>query len=254
MIKSTLTAIVLSLPPLAAQAGDPCPITISIVDLGVPSWLDQGTLLAEHDDIQAWYGFRSTQQSSGRLIDYVHPNSLMERAGLTAGGFITKINGAAVEDGMTFDAIMDAISADDEVRFTVRQDGSTSDYDVSVGAIDPFPISIARALDTRDCSAGEIKIAGDLEKETLQPYFYDANHRFRCEDAHVGLANALPPHTESEAYILRGSRRIIIAMPPWGTTCVNVSDVRADNRSNEVLLQVIDRVADDYIADRHANP
>ena len=68
MIKRTLAALSFSLAPLAAQAGDPCPIAITVVDLGVPAWLDQEELLAAQGDVQIWLGVRSYQAAEGRAV------------------------------------------------------------------------------------------------------------------------------------------------------------------------------------------
>lgn len=246
MIKQTLTALAFLLTPIAAAAGSACPVALTIHDLGVPSWLDRDALLTNNGT--AWLGYRFETKSNGELVTFVHSDSPMERAGIVVGNVLRSVNGIAAADRDAYRAVFDSMRVGDTLSVTVSDGRSTRTLSVTVGATDPIPLGMVNALKHGDCTNGELHNATDAEKSQVQPYLYDENRTFRCHDAHIAMQELADPYAMNDVYILRGSRRAIIAMPHWGAACVELKDISGSNLTDTNLLSVIAPVIANYVA------
>jgi len=175
----------------------------------------------------------------------------MDQAGFQEGDIITAINEQTLTDAATVDLVFDQLEQGQTLTMQTLMGPVRR---VSVSGTDPVPLGIVQALETQDCRDAQLEVADPNQQTQIQPYFYSANKRFRCDDAHIALQALGQRYEIDQVYILRGSRRIIIAMPYWGTACIAASAVDGDALSDENLLSVIDQVIGGYVADRHANP
>ena len=97
----------------------------------------------------------------------------------------------------------------------------------------------------------------------------DGLNRFRCHDAHIVLGHrrslewaanhpedtAYVPHALSpELYYMRGSRRVIIAMPYWGSACFDLDDLRTEQGIVTAANEFRTRAVNAYEEERWRNP
>jgi hypothetical protein len=242
--RAVFLILVISLLPLSARAGSACPIP-DINDLGVPSWLDRGALLNELQVQQAWIGIKYRTTDTGMTLNYVHPQSPAAAAGLQHGDLVTEINGVLVTNAQELEALFDSKSSGDRLSFTLSDQSIVT---LTVGHTDPVPLGIKNAIQKEYCGTSQLWTSDDAERARIMPMLFSEDRSFRCYDAHIALQSLGEFDTISDVYVVRGSRRILITMPYWGTTCVNVSALDGDNYTVANLFAVIDSITNDYMA------
>jgi|GEM_PF-1610436 len=93
----------------------------------------------------------------------------------------------------------------------------------------------------------------DLATDLKYTAILDEKKAFRCKDAHVvlkPLANVLVDGVPLNVVYQRGSRRILIAVIGWGTTCVDIKDLKTDADFKKLWVKATKK----YVDDRYANP
>lgn len=250
-MRRLISALILGLLPVTAQAGDPCPIPVNIRDLGTPDWLDRDELLQQLQVQKSWIGISFSYRETGIEITYIHPNSAAAAAGLKVGDIVSVINEVPMTDAAERDAMFDALKPGDQISFTRIDQPAIS---TRVGYTDPVPFGIYRALEEQDCRAVNIRTVDPQERADILPILFNETRGFRCEDAHIALQTLGERYEINEVYVVRGSRRLLITMPYWGTSCISVASLDGENYTTTQLLNAVDRVIGDYVQDRFDNP
>ncbi|WP_341365858.1 PDZ domain-containing protein [Yoonia sp. BS5-3] len=250
-MKHLLTILFLGLTPTVAAAGDPCPIPITIRDLGTPAWLDRDEVLGQLQTQMAWIGIRHYDVEDGIVLSNVHPASPAAQAGLKEGDVIIALNDIPTIDVAAREALFDAARPGDRLIFTrLEQPNAT----LTVGHTDPVTLGITRALERRDCRAPRYERVTAEDAADILPMLFHANRSFRCEDAHLALQELGERFEITDIYFVRGSRRVLITMPYWGTTCISNDALDGENYTAAQLLAAADSVSAAYIQDRFDNP
>lgn len=250
-MKALFSVITLCLLPVTAHAGDPCPVPIKIHDLGVPSWLDRDALLAELQTQKPWIGIRHRDIETGLELTYIHPNSAAAAAGLQQGDVVTAVDDVLATEITAREALLDAKQPGNVITFARLNQPSVT---LTVSNTDPVPIGMDIAFRREDCRTSQLAGPGDGDREMIMSMLFDENRRFRCYDAHIALQSLGELYEITDVYFVRGSRRILITMPYWGTTCINSSQLDGDNYTNPQLLEVLYSVVGDFVNYNIENP
>lgn len=248
-MKSLATSLFLAL-SAPAYAGDACPVGVTIVDLGVPAWLDRDEILSGLTSARTRMGIRYEFGADGSTVTSVFPDGPAEAAGLQVGDLIRTIGGIAVGPEGTIHAVADDAEPGDTVELQITREGRDLKPNLTFGGTDPVPRALANAGSKGECRYSDARIATDAERSQITPQLTDANRAFRCDDAHVDLIGA---DSGDLVYFLRGSRRVLITFPDWGTVCVSsqaLDGASLASGAEDVLVPLIA----DYAEDRFANP
>lgn len=256
MALKTLLIAALSLCPVASYAGDPCPIGVELVDLGTPPWLDRDEILGGLQSQDTWVGINYENVSNGLELHIVYPGSPAEEAGLQVEDIVTKIDGAPVGNDNANRAAFDGLANGRSAQFSVLRRGQSLDITVDVGRRDPVLPVMEAALKQLECRAASTRVADEAERAQLMPLFFNESRGFRCEDAHRVLADHFQDdyNSDKNVYLVRGSRRIILSMKHWGTTCISSESLDGENLTSSSALEAVDKVIARYVDDRHENP
>ncbi len=250
-MKNLFSALILGLLPAMAHAGDPCPISVNIRDLGAPDWLDRDALLDQLQLQRSWIGITYAHRDDGIELTFIHPDSAAAIAGLKVGDRVSMINETPMTDDDRRNAMFDALGPGDTINFTRVDQPPVS---ATVGYTDPVPIGLANTFEEEDCRDATLRMVPATEREAILPLLFNENRGFRCEDAHVALQSLGERYEINEVYFVRGSRRILLTMPYWGTACVDVDALDGENYTASQLRATVYDVINDYVQDRFENP
>ncbi len=237
-----------------ARAGDPCPIGVTIVDLGTPDWINRNDVLDRLSSQVSWIGISHVPAQNGIELDAVHPGSPAEAAGLLPGDILTEINGIPIEDSAARRALFDSVHPGDMLRISLMRDDRPLQLDLQVGRSDPVVMGLIQAMSRSECRDPGLRLADEAERDAVRAQLFTPERGFRCDDAHVALRAPAPNDIPADVYFIRGSRRVLLTMPGWATTCVQASELDGERLTDAALLSFVDRVIGGYVADRHANP
>ncbi len=244
-----LTAFLLSFSGIA-HAGDPCPIAVNISDLGSPDWLDNTALINALQSRQTWIGISYASSEEGLILNRIHQGSPAEQAGLLVGDLVLAVGARKAADGDMFDGL--DIGQDVTVR--VRRDGQLKDVRLTIGGVDPVPLAIVQQLQNEDCRDPEFAVPNEALEQAIMAVVFTQSRGFRCEDAHVALQPLMEQYQSDTVYFVRGSRRLLLTMPYYGTTCVSVGALDGYNLNDAEISAVISHVIRNYVRERHDNP
>lgn len=250
-MKAVIAACSLALAPMAVQAGDPCPIPVNIVDLGTPDWLNRDDLLGALRSQQPSIGIQYRDTPQGIVLTQVDGQGPAEAAGLQVGDLVTEINGIPAHDTADRQALLDGIDVGDVLtvgRF------AKPEVIMTVGQADPVAFGFAKALEQQECRSSSIRVMDPQDRATVLPLMFNPNRSFRCDDAHRALEFLGDREAITDVYFVRGSRRLLISMPYWGSACLIADDLDGNDLTDDSLLAAIDKVAADYVQDRIDNP
>ena len=233
-----------------AQAGDPCPIDVKISDLGAPDWLDRLALINALESRQTWIGISYKTADDGLRLTRVFEGSPAESAGLLEGDIISDIDGHPAVDRQTFELL----NIGEAVVFSVERDRQRFDALVTIGGADPVPLAIVQQLHSADCRAPELAPPSEEMQQAVMARLFTESRGFRCEDAHVALQPLMEQYQSDTVYFVRGSRRLLLTMPYYGTTCVSVASLDGDNLNDAEISAVIEGVIRNYVRERFENP
>lgn len=132
---------------------------------------------------------------------------------------------------------------------------------------DPFVEKLAAVAKKQSCT--ELRVAKrtkdalpvrihdsvkyDLSMKKHHRKFYKSNRGFECKKAGKSLQELYEAsYYGAPVVILRGHRRILVAVAGWKSTCVE--SAKADAMSDKDLLALWKNVTAPYVKDRHDNP
>jgi membrane-associated protease RseP (regulator of RpoE activity) len=230
-------------------AGDPCPISLDFHEY-TPSWRDRAADLQALSTKRPWYGLHYGAQKGQAVVFEAIPSSPAHAAGLQTDDVITAFQGTPLRDPSHLDTLFDAHTGD-EIVFTIQRGEATKDITVRRGLGDPVFLGALRAAQSTGCREARIRILDDAQQAAITTHAFDAQRGFRCEDAHTRLASSFE---HGDLIMVRGGRRILVTMPHWATTCIDVASVDGAALTGAALTKLLETVAGAYVQDRHDNP
>lgn len=233
-----------------ARAGDPCPIEVNISDLGSPEWLDNLALINALKSKQTWLGLSFSTTPEGLHLTRVFEGSPAKSAGLMVGDEIVAIGGVSALE----DAIFERLNIGETVEIDLLRGGKALRLPLIVGGQDPVPLAMVHHLQTVDCRAPNLAPPSPEMRQAVMARLFTKNRRFRCDDAHVALEPLMEQYQSDTVFFVRGSRRLLITMPYYGTTCVAATSLDGENLTGAALDATIERVIGAYVQHRHDFP
>ncbi len=253
-MRQLVCAALLALAPMAAKAGAPCPIPITLYDLGSPEWLDNDALLADLTSQETWLGIQYRRGEAGLRLTHVHRDGAAETAGLRIDDIILTLNGAPAADDARRAATFDAMRSGDTLRLTVQRNGQVIPLGLKVGGTDPVVFRMVKALSEMDCRSASVRTLPEEDRRAIMAQLFNESRGFRCDDAHLALRTLGERYQIRDVYFVRGSRRILLTMPYWGTLCLPATQLDGANLTDPAALATLDRVIGGYVQDRFENP
>ncbi|MFN3201390.1 MAG: PDZ domain-containing protein [Bradymonadia bacterium] len=257
MFRTLLLATLLA--PLTigtAHAGDPCPIDFTFYDLGAPEWLDRGALLDALTSKDSWIGISFGNGDGGVKITNVSNGSPAQKSGLKIGDVITEAGGKAQATHQAFAQQLSATAPGATLPLKVKRGEEVVDVPLTLSRQDPVIGALIDHASRKDCAKVR---RGDLTEEARKQALaavFDGK-RFRCKDAHKALAKANIGNETFEGgaiFVVRGSKRLLLANTQWKTTCIRASKYDGDALTDESIGKVFTRLTKAFVADRFANP
>lgn len=243
------------LPLYLLKAGDPCPMSFGFYDTGVPVWLDREKILNELDSKEAWLGvsYRNTN-GEGILVTKIHDSSPMQKAGIEVGDIIDAVDDIKVKTENDFSHYFDTHKLKKKMNIKVRRDTKKLEKTVVLGLRDPLLYALKKST-SKDCSYTTLEELTGKEKAAIHKRVISPLKRFDCKTAHEKLQKMkLFEHNRGQLVSVRGSKRVLLIHPHWGTVCVKSSDFDGDNLTKDSASELFNRLFNGYIEDRFENP
>ncbi len=225
-----------------------CP-SVDIYDVGSPDWLSNTELLDGLESQATWVGINSRKHDQGRELTRIATGSAAERAGLLPGDVLTAVNGTA-------DLSFDGINADEMATLTINRSGTSLDLKLTMGRADPVHFALADVFesDINGCPNTQLSRASHILQRVILTNVLTEDRAFRCDDAHEALAFMGQEYHIGEAYLVRGSRRVLLTIPHFGTTCIAAADLDGSNLTKENTLSFLMQAAENLIQYQEDNP
>lgn len=228
-----------------AWAGDPCPITVELLEY-TPEWRDRSTDLAALKSKKSLYGVTYKTRNKAVYVSGVVPHTQAATL-LKVGDVIEAVQGAPV----TSNQEVDAAWPDGPVTFTIVRDGVPRPVTVPRSPVDPLVTGMFVQGKQQECRDVGFKPLTAEQSAAIAAGAFDVNKGFRCEDAHTAIK---APFGSGSIVAIRGGRRVLLTMPGWTTTCVNVADTDGPALTDEVVAKTLEKLTAAYVNDRHDNP
>lgn len=233
-----------------AHAGDPCPISVNIAEY-TPEWRDRSADLAALQSKRAWLGLSYESRGKKVVVTAVSPGSPAAAAGIQRRDVILSINGAALGDVPSVNAAFDAIADDKPFAVTTARDDKPSTATITRAPADPLLLGMIAATGSMDCRKAHIGTLTPAQRTALAAGAFDAQHGFRCDDAHKALA---PAFDSGDLVMIRGGSRVMLTAPGWATRCVSVAEHDGAQLNPASARALLESVIAAYVKDRHDNP
>lgn len=253
-------AVSASLVPATVFAGDPCPIDISVNDLGSPADIDRPTLFAQLDSKRTWFGLSYGDSDSGPVMKAIHNLSPAEAAGLRERDRITHVNGTATATQKDVDAALDAAPIGAPAVMTVTRKGAdgapdeTLELTVTQGPRDPVHAALDRYISNDECLAARtVPLDAETHAEAGRRVF-SFDKGLRCNDAHKELVKADLVFADGVLVLFRTSTDVLIAMPGVGTACAKAKALDGDKLTAKAVERLFKKAAGPYVKQRTKNP
>jgi len=245
--------------PATVHAGDPCPIDISLNDLGSPAGVDRATVLAMLDSKRTWFGLSYGDSDAGPVMKAVHNLSPAEAAGLRANDRITHVNGTATANQKEVDAALDAAPKGAPAVMTVTRRGAdgapdeTLELTVRAGPRDPVHAALDRYISDDECLAARtVPLDPETHAEAGRRVF--DGKALRCKDAHRELTKGDLYFPDGVLVLVRTSTDVLLAMPGVATACAKSKTLDGDKLTAKAVERLFKKAAGPYVKQRMKNP
>lgn len=240
------------------HAGDPCPITYHFYDAGVPKWLDRDITLGKLNSKAPWLGItfhpeKTQRGSTGMSLSRIHALSPAKKAGLEVGDIITEINGKAVLSEAHFDSLLAKVQPNQTIQLTIErgEQSKTQKVNLTTASADPLLKSFLHIK--QDCTNTRTTQLSKKDSQSLEPYLFTTQRGFRCKSAHKRLLKH-SDYDEGDIVFIRGSRRVLMSVVGFDTTCVNSADYDGSQLTKQHVQKLFNRATKKYTQYSHANP
>ncbi len=251
ILKKILIAIAFCMTATHSFAGMACP-GVDVHYVGTPDWLNNNDILDTLTSQQTWVGINSTPQPDGRKLNRIAPGSAANQAGLLTGDILLTINGSPAIDP----AFFDGVAAGGSVDLTVRRNGNVLPVTLTMGRADPVHFALAGALnpDLNGCPYADLSVASPIVRDLILHNVLTEDRVFRCNDAHDALAFMGKDYEIGEAYLIRGSRRLLLTVPRFGTACIAAAALDGDRLTQDATRAFLMEAVATFFQYQEDNP
>ncbi|MFT5433330.1 MAG: hypothetical protein ACI9OJ_004036 [Myxococcota bacterium] len=248
-----LLATALLLTPLAASAGDACPIDLTFYELGSPEGVDNAALLDGLASREAWLGISYGNSKAGVVVNAVSDKSPAKIGGLLQGDVVTTVNGVAVKKHPEMSRLLDLIAPGGDITLDIVRGDEKKKLAFKLGRHDPVfgrLVTLAAKNSCHEVRRGDIK---EADRVKLVAKLFGKKGKLRCRTAHrvVGEADNL---AEGSILMVRTAKKILITMPGEASMCVKVKSTDGKKLTARSIKRIFRRVVGDYLDGRHSNP
>ena len=166
------------------------------------------------------------------------------------GDVVTAIGGVSALE----DAAFISLNIGETASVSLIRNGEALTLPLTVGGVDPVPQAIVQQLHSADCRAPALAPQSAEMQAAVMAQLFTESRGFRCEDAHIALAPLMARYQSDTVYYVRGSRRLLLTLPHYGTTCISVSALDGENLTDGAVSAVIEGVIQNYVRQRHESP
>ena len=252
-----IVGICIAAVPVTAIAGDPCPISVEVFDLGSPQWIDRDFTLRKLQSKEILIGVTWIAQVEGVEVVHIHSGTPAENSELRVNDVVIGANELTFTSAEEFGLFLDGVAPGETIDLVVMRNGEEADVMLTAGQTEPLTRPLLSAINNQECRSAQRanEALTETERANILELLFEENHAFRCKDAHVAL-EALGPKedVQSNLYFVRGSRRVMIMMPYGQTVCIAAEKLDGQNLTEQSILKIIEPVMAGYVDDRFANP
>lgn len=250
-MKLIIAACALLLSAPAALAGAACPY-VDIHYVGSPWWVSNTDVLDGLESQQTWVGIRSRSQPDGKEVTRVAPHSAAAASGLLVDDILMSVNGST-------DLSFDVIAPGEIAELQVMRGGATIPVSLTMRRADPVHFALANAAETFEHISGcavraDLSAASPILRNIILKNALTEERVFRCDDAHDALAVMGEYYEINEAYLIRGSRRLLLTVPHFGTACISAAALDGDRLTDAAVLEFLMAAAADLFQYQVDNP
>lgn len=233
--------------PNLSLAHDPCPIGVTLTNLGSPDELDNDTILAGLTTQQKWVGIQYNSKNEHILIEHVFLNSPAYKAGLLKNDIIKSIDRTPVTTIAEVQNIFSDAKLGQQIELSIERDSQSLTIPVTFERRDPVILKMAVTLAKERCRSVRITPVKQEYRSYLLPFITDETGNFRCSDAHILLREIDEKEAINDVFFLRNETYIILTMPYWNTHCVEAASLDGDNLTEDAAIKTLYRAIGDYI-------
>ena len=234
------------------KAGDPCPIGYNFYDAGVPSWLDRSKILNELKSKKTWLGIAYNDIEGRVEITNVFKQSPAEKAGIKVGDTIYALADKKIKRMHEFSDYFDIERK--EIKIKIKRKGKVIEKKITLGFRDPLLYALKEYI-PEGCSDSQMKELSEKERQEIYKKVISPLKRFDCKTAHKKLQKMkLFTYNEGQLVLIRGSKRVLLIEPQWGTVCLNSRDYDGKNLTKTTIKKLFLKLFDKYTNDRFENP
>lgn len=238
----------------AVRAGNPCPISFAVYDLGSPSGVNREAVLGRLQSQRAWIGAQTTDGPEGVRVASIHEGSPAE--GLAVGDVITAVDGVATPKQAEYLAALGQKLPGQAIRFSLRRAGQAVQVVVTSSRWDPLVFALLDWASRRD-DCTEVALRTVKNPRALDTVLW-TGQKLRCgADVHKRLKGMSLEEDSLGAgslIVIRDGSQVLLSMVGFGTKCVASKDYDGAGLSKERVLKLFDGLSRAYVADRHRNP
>ena len=249
-----------------AYAGDPCPISYTIYELGTPPWLKRDEVLERLESKESWLGmsFRTSSKHKAVQVLDVSPQSPAQLATLKVGDLITHWNGQKIKTHQELSQRLDQSKAEALIQLKIRRtskqtdQGKTQEEVLSLALTlkqqDPLVRALLKYASSLKCAYVRRGSLSPSQVKSVMPALLEKNKRFRCADAHKRTVKILPTLNKGDVLVIRGSKRVLLTHVGWTTKCVYAHAFDGDRTGPTYIKPLFEQLTKAYTEDRFRHP
>ena len=235
-------------------AGNPCPISFAVYDLGSPSGVNRDAVLGGLQSQRAFIGAQTTDGPDGVRVARIHEGS--PAMALAVGDVITEVDGVATPKRAEYLAALAQKRPGQALRFSLRRAGQVVQVSVTASRTDPLVFALIDWAGGRDdCTETELRTVKN-------PRALDAvlwtGQKLRCgTDVHKRLQGMMLEEESLGAgslIVIRDGHQVLLSMVGFTSRCVASKDFDGAGLSKERVLKLFEGLSRAYVANRHRYP
>ena len=237
-----------------SYAGDPCPIGFRFYDAGVAPWLDRDKILNQLESKERWFGISYRDKEVGVVVTKVYKNSPAEASDIRVGDIIYSIDNSAIKTSNNLSSYLDNKKINNGITVKIKRANKKIQTKVILAFRDPLLYRL-NEYQPESCSQSYIKELSENEKREIYKKAFSSSKSFECKRAHEKLSKMKKfKYNNGQLVLIRGSKRIMLVEPQWGTVCVNSRDYDGKNLTDKQVKKLFNKIFSSYINDRFKNP
>ena len=241
----------------SASAGDPCPISFNLMDMGVTEGLNRDKVLKGLKSIQPRLGLRYRSKNGSLRVTGTDLGSAAEKAGLQDGDIIQSIQGTSTTSERDANQVLDAnLAVGKALEFVVMRGQEKKTVTVIPTAADPLLWALVRWGNQQECAAVDYDDRSQQTTENAAAVraATQKNGTLRCKGTHRRLQKVFGTHAGGEIVLVRDQSKVLLSMSGFRTMCVKASDYDGEKLTEKRVGKLFKQLTRSYIKDRYDNP